>query len=407
MEFSFSLSTFLADHSDQPFFMLLVLMVVIWTTGRIFARLDLPMILGEIFAGIALGPSVFGILQETETIKVLAELGIFFMMFHAGLDTNLKDMIRSCKNAITTSLAGIIAIVGLTVLLWKIFPGIFFGTSFLGILFGGLVFAAVSFPVITPMLRHFRIKNTKIGRLVISSAIFTEIFVFIGVSILLSLHSSGNFEIQYVLDVIGRAIAFFLGTIFLGKCILPLFRIFLNRTGSKAFTFSLIIALVFAIFAELIGLHFILGAYLGGMFVREEIENEKLFEKIEDRYFGFSYSFLGPIFFATVGMNISLDVFEAFWKPMLLVVAVIAVAQMITGGICTKWLEKVSSRHAFVAASALLGRGALDVVLTKIGYEAGVFGEEMFSFIITVTLILIFLSSFLIEIGVHFLRKNS
>ena len=90
---------------------------------------------------------------------------------------------------------------------------------------------------------------------------------------------------------------FFVGTLILGQLILPYFSKFLNTVGGKGFTFALIVALTFGLFAEFIGLHIILGAYLGGMFVREEINKKVVFKKIEDRFFGISYSFMGPIFF--------------------------------------------------------------------------------------------------------------
>lgn len=397
MDFFSNITDVLAHKADEPFFFLLIIMTLIWTTGRLFTAIDLPHVLGEILAGIVLGPAVLDIVQETEFVMVLAELGIFFLMFHAGLDTSLKSLTRGSKTAFMASFVGVCAVVGAVFLAVSFIDGDVLEVSALGKVFMGLILSVVSFPIIMRLLRHFKIHQTPLGQTVLVSAIATELFVFVLTSVLLSLYSTGLFTIGNVLFIIFETIVFFVGTIFIGKCILPWFRRYLNTQGAKAFTFSLIVALCFGLFAEIIGLHLILGAYLGGIFVREEIENEKIFKKIEDRYFGFAYSFLGPIFFATVGLKISLDVFENMFWIILALAGLVVVVQVVSGGIIGKYLGKYSTKTALLFGAALTGRGAIDVVLTTLGYQAGIFNEDVFSVLIATTITLIFIAPFLIE----------
>src|SRR3989338_10325798 len=87
---------------------LLLIMAVVWGTGMIFHRLKLPIFLGELLAGLVFGPALFGVFQDNETIRVLAELGIFFLMLHAGLETHPRDLLYSSKKSLAIAFGGVV-----------------------------------------------------------------------------------------------------------------------------------------------------------------------------------------------------------------------------------------------------------------------------------------------------------
>ncbi len=93
----------------EQFETLLILMVVVWVAGKVFRMLNLPVLFGEVLGGILVGPMVFGLVEpNNETIILLAELGVFFLMLHAGLETNPKELLNSSKKSILISLGGIV-----------------------------------------------------------------------------------------------------------------------------------------------------------------------------------------------------------------------------------------------------------------------------------------------------------
>jgi Kef-type K+ transport system membrane component KefB len=249
------------------------------------------------------------------------------------------------------------------------------------------------------MLRHFNVKKTVLGKKVISATISTEILVFILASILVSVTNAGDFSWNLLLEVILRVLFFLIGTYFLGSQILPYLNKYLNRTNTKAFTFSLIVALFFGLFAEFIGLHIILGAYLGGVFVRKEITNPKIFDKIEDRFFGFAYSFLGPIFFASIGMQMTSDVFLETPMILLVLVLIVIIGQFLGAGGMYFLLEKNKKViNAAFLSTGLLGRGATDIVIAAIGLEIGLLNNSEFSLLVTTSILMIFLAPIFFKI---------
>ena len=374
-------------------------MVVIWTSGRVFARFKLPSVLGEIMAGIVVGPTVLGLVHETEAVKVFAELGVFFLMFHAGLDTNPKELFRSSKSSIVIACGGVVAL---------FFFGFFLmqslGYELLTSIFMGTITSVTSFPVITRVLSDLKLKNTKLGHTVLGATIVDDIIVFIMLSIVIAMAQTGNLEVITIIIILFKVIIFFLGTLFLGLKILPKFTPILNKSGTKGFTFALIIALVFGLFAEIIGLHVILGAYLGGVFVRQEIENPHAFNKIEDRFYGIAHSFLGPIFFASVGMAISFSVFHENPLIVFLLFLVIIFGQWVGTGGTAYLVGNFNFREASAVAVSMSGRGVMEIIIATIGYNTWVTSEngtqerllsqELFSAVVAVSIIITFIMPF-------------
>lgn len=400
-------------HSDEIFQILLILMVVIWSTGRLFHRLKLPAVLGEILAGILIGPSVLGLIPtDNEVIKVLSELGVFFLMFHAGLDTDPRKIFPRLKISIFTAIGGMIPIfVGvLAIAYFSLIP-------MLPALFLAMVLSINSIPVIISILKNFKLHDTKIGHIVMGSSVANEIILFVVLSVLLSVAEVGSFQPLLLLWIMIKVLLFFVGTLFLGKAILPFFAPFLNRSGMKGFTFALIVALIFGLFADAIGLSVVLGAYLGGMFVREEISDEKQFSKIEDRVFGISYSFLGPIFFASVGMMVSLSALSSHFILVILLVLLVIVGQVSGSGlILSAFSQRVPIKKALKIGIGLLGRGGTEIIVAGIGYQTvihGINGEssrllpaELYSVVVVVVFLVTLAMPFLLKTAVKIKEKD-
>ncbi len=376
---------------DKIFEILLIMMAMVWISGRIVQRIGLPRVLGEILAGVILGPAFLGFSSDTEVIHVLANLGVFFLMFHAGLDTNARELYSRAKISIYVCLGGIIPLFSLSYLILS-----YFQYSLVITLFMSAVLSLNSIPVIVSVFRKFNLNKNQIGHTVLGASVANELLLFIVISIIMAMGDGGQISLPMFLFILTKVMLFFVGTLILGQMILPRFAKFLNTVGGKGFTFALIIALTFGLFAEWIGLHIILGAYLGGMFVREEINRRTVFRKIEDRFFGISYSFMGPIFFVYVGMTISFEILQENPLLLFLLFMTVIVTQITGSGFAAKFLGKFNNRDSALTGVGMIGRGGTEIIVAGVGFERGILPLELFSAVVEIAFLATLLMPFLL-----------
>lgn len=357
---------------------ILLVLLIVWIVGIIFRRLSMPAILGELLAGVLFGPALLGLIEPNETIKILAELGIFFLMLHAGLETDPKDLLHSSKTALLTGLGGILFPLILGFAVSKIF-----GYNTLTSMFIGVSLSITAISVSAKVFKDFKINNSAIAHTVMGAAIADDILAFIMLSVLLGFKETGMLDPMSIAIIIGKVILFFSSVLLIGEKILPSFNKIFQSNKSKAFTFTLLIALSFGLFAEWIGLHYILGAYLAGLFVKEEIVDPKLFSKIEDRLHGLSYSFLGPFFFISLGFDVNFGILtHSIMLPFLAVVILCAIVGKVFGAGLIIYFSKKDIWEAMIGGLAMNSRGAVELIIASIGLSQGIIDNEIFSILI-------------------------
>ncbi|MBT4384551.1 cation:proton antiporter [Candidatus Peregrinibacteria bacterium] len=364
---------------------LLILLVFVWLSRKLFQFLHLPALFGEVFAGVIAGPIIFGLVQETEAITVLAELGIFLLMFHSGLEADPKDLFHSSKKALLAAFGGM----ALTVL------GIYFVTRYFGYdietaLFMAMTLSITAVAISTRIFKDLKINHTKVAHTVIAAAVMIEILMLIIFSVFINLHETGAFDLKEVAISLGKFIGYFAAVFIIGHHYFKYLYKILYK-GNKGFMFSIILALAFAVSAELIGLHFIIGAFLAGLFLHSEIFDDEVFNKIEDRTFGLSYSFLAPIFFATLAFH--LDFTALFTMPAFIAVIIITaiLGKVLGSGLMVYW-GGMSKNESIGVGLAMNSRGAVDLIVASIGLQAGIINVEIFSVLVLASFASTFIS---------------
>ena len=359
---------------------LLLIMVVVWTVGMLFRAMNLPLLLGELLAGLIFGPALLGVFHETESVKILAELGIFFLMLHAGLETEPKKLMHSSKLGLSVSIGALVLPLALGYGI-----SLAFGSNQLEALFIGICMSITAVAVTSKMFKDLKYKNHSIKNLVMVAAVGEDIMAFVLATVVLTVASNGAVTAGELGFLILKIFLFFGAILFIGEKMLKhVLNKFFNETGGKAFTLTLIIGLLFGLIAENIGIHFVIGAYMAGLFVKEELVSDKIFQKIEDRLFGLSYSFLGPIFFVTLGFSVD---FAAFADPSTLafLIAVLPWPQLLERSLeLESWpncLER-ANQEAAVIGFAMNGRGAVELILASLGLSAGIISQEIFSILV-------------------------
>jgi Kef-type K+ transport system membrane component KefB len=364
--------------STQPVFQqLLILMVVVWTVAVFLRRFGLPTIMGELVMGVIVGPAVLGWVEPSEIIEVLAQMGVFFLMLHAGVETEPREFFSALRSSLGVALVGAVAPFTASIAVaWA------FGLSPVTAVFVGLTMTATAVVVTLKVLRELRLTHTRMARVIMASCVIDDLLTLVLFSIVIGVVNGGSVS-PLALAWIGlKALAFVVVVLAAGYYLYPLFkRPFRDRRG-KGFTFLLILGLGFGLLAEAVGLHIIMGAYMAGLFFREEVASRELIQKVEDRLKGIAYSFLGPIFFISLGFHISLDTVTGpgLFFIITLTLACFSVQVVSAGGMALRL--GFSRIESLTVGLGMCGRAEMAFILASIGLGMGVLDGEVFSVLI-------------------------
>jgi Kef-type K+ transport system membrane component KefB len=339
---------------------LLLILCVAWLLGSLFTRFGLPAMLGELLAGVILGPPLLGIVLSSEPIELLADLGIFFVMFHTGMELDPRELLEHIWPSLGVALGGFVLpfILGYLV-------AHFFGGNLYQSLFTGMGVSITAIAVQAVILYSLRINRSAVGHVIIGAAIADDILALIALSTLLGLARTGKVELADLFFILLKVIGFFGITILLGEFVFPRFTKRITDKGGKAFTFAMAAALLMAYFAEVAGLHLVIGAFLAGQFVRREIMDEKVYELIQDRFFGISYGFLVPIFFASLAFELHLP-----WEPSFILFSGVLIAAAVVGKLVGcgvgAALFGFNPWESAIIGFGMNGRGAVELVIATV-----------------------------------------
>jgi Kef-type K+ transport system membrane component KefB len=349
--------------SEHLIINLLLILAVAWAFGALFTKFGLPIMLGELLAGIVLGPPLLGVVQASDPLQFLADLGIFFAMFYAGMEMDPKELVKHIWPSLAVAIGGFFVPFGLGYYTCWFFGGTLYQSLFVGM---GLSITAIAVQAV--ILQNMQVHRTKVGHIIIGAAIADDILSLISLSILLGLAQSGTVETAGVLIIVLKVVLFFAFTILVGHFVIPVLTKRLQDFDAKGFTFALISALVMAGAAEAAGLHLVIGAFLAGQFVRKEIMDEKIYYAISDRFFGISYGFLMPVFFASLAFHLHLE-----WSWHFFVFAIVLTFVAVVGKFLGAWggakIFGHSNREATVIGFGMNGRGAVELVVAAVVIE--------------------------------------
>jgi len=368
----------------EPVFQdLLILMIVIWGSAVALKWIGLPTIMGELMIGVLVGPAVLGWIEPNQVITVLAQMGIFFLMLHTGIETRPRQFFNALKKSIGVAIVGALVPFSISVAI-----ALWYGMDVKAAVFMGLVFTATAVVITLKILNDLGLNKSRLARMVVASSVIDGVSTLVFFSMILGVIQGGPFSFEILAITTGKVILFFGISLAVGYYIYPMLKHpFRNRHG-EGFTFVLVLALAAGLFAEAIGLHIILGAYIAGLFFEERVASKELMQKVEDRVKGIAYSFLGPIFFVSLGFHITFDVLMGpeIWLILGLTFAV-GVGQILSAGSMARlaglsWLESLG------VGIGMCGRAEMAFILASLGLSMGIFDEKIFSVIIFSTFLL-------------------
>jgi Kef-type K+ transport system membrane component KefB len=340
---------------------------------EIFKRIGQPAIVGEILAGVVVGPSVLGFVEVGEVLEIFAELGVIFLLFWVGLETRVSEMWAVGANALRVGIAGVVLPfaggVGL---------GLALGESTATSVFLGAALAATSVGITSAVLIDLGLIRTRAARTVLGAAIIDDILALILVAVATGVAAEGGLDPVELLVVIGLAVTF-VAFFALGGTRLMARRPQLlkePRFAESPLLPAVILCLGVAAFAAQIGLAAIIGAFLAGLMVAETKEQHPIEDEVAPLY-----AFFPPFFFAFIGIELDLGaLLEVDTLGLLALVTVLAAATKLLGArLGARGLE---GRESWIVAVGMIPRGEVGIIVASIGAAAGVVDDELFAVVV-------------------------
>ncbi len=366
----------------NPTLNLLMLMVIVWTTGVICRIIHQPPVLGELTAGIIFGPAFLGLITPNEMLTVLSELGVFFLMFYAGLETNPVDLKKFRRHSSIVGVCGFLIPFGVAYLACQLFNLPQAQSLFISL---GLSITAIA--VSARVLHDLELTDHDVTPVIIGASIVDDVLALSFFTAIIDLGTNHG-EINWLLFglTMAKVILFFLVAIGIGLWLYPKVGRHFSSRSSKGFTFALIMALMFGMLAEAAGLHLIIGAYMAGLFVREGVVSQELLTKISDRFVSITYGFLGPIFFVSLSFHVTFGIFQTHLLLTLVLLAAAIIGKLIGAG-AGAMASGMNHREATVIGLAMNGRGAVELVVASIGLQLGLINDEIFSILVLIAFV--------------------
>lgn len=366
-------------------YILLVLLVVTRVFGEVSERLGQPALLGELVSGVCLGiiinnyhetfPILAG-LSDNEVFTAITDLGIFFLMLLGGIELNPVQLFKASKVAAVVATGGMLIPFAL---------GLAFGYLVLPVselrfaqtLFLGTVLAVTAVPVSIKTLMDLGKMETRVGQIIISAAVIDDTLSLILLAVLTSFLQSGSLpEMSSLALLFGKVILFFVLTSVMGHYLYPAIGRYLIKSRAEEFEFSmlLIAALAYALLAEALGMHFILGAFLAGLFFRRRTITPEVYNEILGKTKGLTTGFFAPVFFASIGMHLDLGALQAvpFFVLALLVIA--TVGKIAGAGLTARGMG-MSTQESLAIGAGMNARGAVELIIADIALRAGIFNQ--------------------------------
>ncbi|MDP3651192.1 MAG: cation:proton antiporter [Rhodoferax sp.] len=370
---------------------LLTLIVAARLLGHVFVKWGQPAIVGEMIAGVLLGPGVLGLILPDAALSGIASLAIFLVVLAAGLEMNLHDVVGAMRGrglVIAMAAFALPFAAGLGVA-WA------FDLDPMRSLFLGLCISITALPVAVKMLDELGLITTAIGRYAVSTAVINDIAALFILGVLLALPEQTSLGAVLLTGsvVTLKLLALAAAVIGLNALLTWLDRRGINVAagperlvelfGPEAlFGIVIVFVLAFGSLSEGLGFHFVIGAFFGALLLDQRHFVAARYEDLRLTLNSITGGFLAPVFFASLGLEFKFTALKNF--AFVIAVLVVAIASKVFAGWWGGRRVGMSHREALGLGCILNGRGAMELVVASIAYERGFIGANLFSVLVLV-----------------------
>ena len=340
---------------------------------ELFKRLGQPALVGEILAGVVIGPSLLGLVEPDETLEVFAELGVVFLLFWVGLETRLSDMRDVGRDAVRVGALGVVVPFAA-----GYGAGVVLGESGETSVFLGAALVATSVGITSAVLIELEALATTAARTILGAAVIDDILAMVLLAVAVGVADQGGVDLTSIGVVIALAMGFVVFVAIGGTRLVARWPDVFHapKFSQSPLLPAVILCLGLAAFAAQIGLAAIIGAFLAGMVVAETKDRHDFEEEVAPLY-----AFFPPFFFVFIGLEVDLGAFaDAGTLGLLLAITVLAFATKFGAA----WLaaRSMGAREAVVVGLGMVPRGEVGIIVAGIGATAGVIDPDLFAVIV-------------------------
>jgi Kef-type K+ transport system membrane component KefB len=406
---------------EHNVFLLLVQFAVILALARLLGelarRMGQPQVLGELLAGIVLGPSILGHwwpmaahflfpsdVLSMNLLELVSWLGMVYLLFITGLETDLKVLAHLGRSAAFVATSALVIPFASGVLLGWHLPVEFMGAlqnRLVFILFLGVALSVTAVPVLSKILMDLGMMKRDLGIVLLGAGIVEDIVGWILFSVIINLAHHGHVDAWVLVRSVGSTLLFLVGSLTVGSALVQLLFRWVDdwsRMPFRRVTLASCLMLLFAALTQWIGIHAVFGAFISGILVgRSPRFRAKDRENVE----GLTLGVVAPLFFSFAGLQVSLRDLE-HWHTLAWVLGV-AVAGKLLGAYIGGRLGKFSRLLSLAMGIGMNTRGAMELVLAIAGYSTGIISSSMFSIIVVVAVVTSVMTPPLLRLVAHFI----
>lgn len=369
---------------------LALILVTTLVLGHFSQKIGVPGVIGQLLAGIILGPALLDWVTPTHLVSEFAEIGVIALMFIAGLESDLSMLKKYAKPGVLVAVIGVVVPV---VTIWAFSE--LWGFNFVAASFLGITFAATSVSISVEVLKELKALDTKSGATILGAAVVDDILTVIILSVAVAVFGTGEAvsNLPLWLSLIEQVIYF--GLIYLVvKWLAP----YVMHLGERLYPTasvtiaSLLLCLGMAYVADLVGMSAVIGAFFAGVAVAQTPYRREVDHSLE----AIGYGIFIPVFFVSIGLNMR---FDGLLKDLGFIVILTVLA------LVTKWvgcgagakLAGLSWHEANIVGAGMVSRGEMALIVAQVGFDAHLLHRDFYSSVILVIILTTLIAPFMLK----------
>ncbi len=365
---------------------LLLGLVLVWlaakVAGETLERIGQTAVLGELLAGVLIGPGVLGLVRESEVIHALAELGVLILLFEVGLESDLDELLQAGLQATLVAVVGVALpfTAGFGVMYWLGYPPLL-------AVFVGATLTATSVGITARVLGDLGRLQDSAANVVLGAAVVDDILGLMILAVVTGIAVTGSVSLGGIALLSSKAVIFLVVALVVGLRLAPTLMRWIGRFRARGslVVYSLVFAVALAVLADVIGLATIIGAFAAGLVLATTERRSHVEERIKP-----VADLLVPVFFVTVGMKVQPAMLNPFAENaqfgIALLLTAVAVASKLAAGLA---VYKQGVRRWPVGVG-MVPRGEVGLIFAGAGLSAGVMSQDLYSAIVVVIMLTTF-----------------
>lgn len=367
---------------------LLLGLVLVWLAAKVagegMERIGQTAVLGELLAGVLIGPGVLGLVHESEALHALAELGVLILLFEVGLESDLDELLKAGLQASLVAVVGVILpfAAGYAVMHW-------FGYPPLVAVFVGATFTATSVGITARVLADLGRLQDPAANVVLGAAVVDDILGLIILAVVTGAAQTGSVSPGSVALLTGKAVVFLVVALLVGLRLAPTLIGWIGRLRARGtlVVYSVVFAMALAAVADLIGLATIIGAFAAGLILAKTDRRAHIEERIKP-----VADLFVPVFFVTVGMKVEPAMLDPFTANAQLGLALLLTGLAVASKLAAGLAVYQRGVRRWPVGIGMVPRGEVGLIFAGTGLAVGVIAADLYSALVVAVMLTTFVA---------------